>query len=281
MSKDKDNRDNRESWWSKPWTPLGTSEAGRELEANLKTSATLGAAALLFGLLHRSWGSGMSEQSRKVSKNIPHTVTLRNAPLSRKKASAHNVFRYALPALVITSGYYAGVQGADYIRKKTQHAAADRELDVAERRYNEVLMSRLYPDAYAKMVKERDDKRWPNRIKRMFRKDNPEDNPEDAGAESPELESKEAAETFTNIFLGASGLVAAASFTLAYLGSKRWSDVHDKNRNEARELRSALDTRAMKRWMPKLVISDSLLQEELDKDREKRTGIVRQKVDQK
>ena len=268
---------------------FGDSQLGQDFQQLGMYSLGIGALTAIIGYLHRKWGRGASEQSKKALKNIPHTVTVGGQARKQAADPLYSVAKWAVPVAAGVIGYRLGTQLEDTENKLKVKATADRALKKAEKEYNEVLFSKLYPEAYEKRKKELSEGSYLQRVfdtakayKNKVDKKSAKSNKPKIEAMNKHLAPKVASgsnenrgwlDTLQDHALGVVGLAAMMLFGTSYYASKKYHDSHDKNRAKAEELRKALDERAMKRWVPKLELSPDYFQEELKKDKAIRTGI--------
>jgi hypothetical protein len=273
MSKD----ESKQKTWFRPFGTGPTRQV-----ANDATAAALAISPFLFlaGFLHRRWGAGQSEEHSKVVKNIPHTVAIGRAykEANEQRTALGETIRFGLPLSAGVLMYMAGVKSADKHRRLTDDSRIKKGLAQAEAQYDEVLLSKLYPERYAALLEERARRQEPKPglMGRLFPSRKAVEAPATEGPVETPVATKEAsigdwlADTGVMAPLGLGGLMI---FGASFWGAKRWSDANSKQRAKADEIRKALELRAIKRWSPKLELNEPVIAGELAKEHEARIGL--------
>lgn len=274
---------------------FGEGPYGKATEDALKVSAAVAPFALLLGYLHRSWGAGASKDLSKSEKVIKSLLTIdpgklpkkeggdKDKPVVPRKPEPKSIVlkTMAMGGPILTAGamYLLGIKVADKHRTATLGKKSKKELEAAERAYNKTLHEKLYPqeEQAAIPVEQQEAPFVPfsQYAKAAGDKDKePATTPVPA---EPDTFAKAVA-TGDKILgwipgSGAAAVGASGLAILAYLMGRHWADANDPNRKRAKEIRSAIEQRATRRWVPKLVIDDPDTQKQLAKEHAERISL--------
>ena len=290
---------------------FGEGPYGKATADALKVSATVAPFALLLGYLHRSWGAGASKDLSKSEKVIKSLLTIDPGKLPKKEGGDEDkpvVTRKTEPKSIVlktmatggpilTAGamYLLGIKAADKHRTATLGKKSKKELAAAERAYNKTLHEKLYPqeEQAAIPVEQQEAPFVP--FSQYAKAAGDEDKapattpvPAEPGPFAKAVATTpvpaepgpfaKAVATGDKILgwipgSGAAAVGAGGLAILAYLMGRRWADSNDPNRKRAKEIRSAIEQRATRRWVPKLVIDDPDTQKQLAKEHAERVSL--------
>lgn len=274
---------------------FGEGPYGKATADALKVSATVAPFALLLGYLHRSWGAGASKDLSKSEKVIKSLLTIdpgklpkkeggdEDKPAATRKAEPKSIVLKTMatggPILTAGAMYLLGVKAADKHRSATLGKKSKEELAAAERAYNKTLHEKLYPqeEQAAIPVEQQESPFVP--FSQYAKAANDKDKAP-AATPVPAEPGPFAKAVITGDKIlgwipgsGAAAVGAGGLAILAYLMGKRWADSNDPNRKRAKEIRAAIEQRATRRWVPKLVIDDPDIQKQLAKEHAERMSL--------
>lgn len=286
----------KERWF----TPFGTTPSGLLAADAVKTSASLAPLFLLIGYLHRTWGAGSSTEQTKSESAIKHHVSINPgykeaedpAPVVRRTLSSE-AMASSLPVLTAGAMYLMGVKLADKKRKIIDSRVTKDKLRQVENDYNQVLRSRLYPEPEVQPEPEAQPEAQPvteptpaELAWEAYHKVADDTIPATPAAPvTPVRPKSKAVGNFTKGLatadqnlahlpgIGVLSTGAIGVFLLSYAMAKKWSDANDPVRRRAKDIKDAVEKRAVHRWTPKLVIDDQALQKNLARDHQARIDL--------
>lgn len=272
---------------------FGSGAYGKATKDALKVSAAVAPFALLLGYLHRSWGAGASKELSKSEKVIKGMLTIAPGDLPRKegwddapKSILLKQMRMGGPILTAGAMYLLGIKAADKHRNATLGKHSKRDLSRAEGAYNKALYDKLYhkDEEAPAPVEQAEETPLPFQEYAKAAAD-AKDTAKETVKDTAKVTAKATPPTDPNWISqfdktlgwipgsGAAAVGASGLAVLAYLMGKRWADINDPNRKRAKEIRSAIEQRATRRWVPKLVIDDPDTQEQLTREHTERMSL--------
>lgn len=185
--------------------------------------------------------------------------------------------QWTTPFLTAGSMYLLGIALADKQRRHGEGTRITNKLKQAENEYNQVLHSRLYPSVQQEpepveqqMEPPLEDTRLADALAGVMPSSKAAEDEAPAGGPGYPfgMDQNIASIPGAGVYLLGSGLMMA----LAYSISRRWTDANDPNRKRAKEIRNAIESRATKRWVPKLTLDAPQTVAELNKEHAARIG---------
>lgn len=274
---------------------FGEGPYGKATADALKVSATVAPFALLLGYLHRSWGAGASKDLSKSEKVIKSLLTIdpgklpkkeggdKDKPVVTRKTEPKSIVLKTMatggPILTAGAMYLLGIKVADKHRTATLGNKSKKELAAAERAYNKTLHEKLYPQEEQAAIPV-EQQEAPFVPFSQYAKAAGDEDKAPATTPVPAEPGPFAKAVATGDKIlgwipgsGAAAVGAGGLAILAYLMGRRWADSNDPNRKRAKEIRSAIEQRATRRWVPKLVIDDPDTQKQLAKEHAERVSL--------
>lgn len=274
---------------------FGEGPYGKATEDALKVSAAVAPFALLLGYLHRSWGAGASKDLSKSEKVIKSLLTIdpgklpkkeggdKDKPVVTRKPEPKSIVLKTMtmggPILTAGAMYLLGIKVADKHRTATLGKKSKEELAAAERAYNKTLHEKLYPQEEQAVIPV-EQQEAPFVPFSQYAKAANDKNKAPAATPVPAEPGPFAKAVATGDKIlgwipgsGAAAVGAGGLAILAYLMGRHWADSNDPNRKRAKEIRSAIEQRATRRWVPKLVIDDPDTQKQLAKEHAERVSL--------
>lgn len=274
---------------------FGEGPYGKATADALAVSAAVAPFALLLGYLHRSWGAGASKDLSKSEKVIKSLLTIdpgklpkkeggdKDKPVVTRKTEPKSIVLKTMatggPILTAGAMYLLGITVADRHRSATLGKKSKEELAAAERAYNKTLHEKLYPQEEQAVIPVEQQESPFVPFSQYAKAAGDEDKAPAATPVPAEPGPFAKAVAGGDKILGwipGSGIAAVGGgglAILAYLIGKRWSDSNDPNRKRAKEIRDAIEQRATRRWVPKLVIDDPDTQKQLAKEHAERMSL--------
>jgi len=277
---------------------FGEGPYGKATADALKVSATVAPFALLLGYLHRSWGAGASKDLSKSEKVIKSLLTIdpgklpkkeggdKDKPVVTRKTEPKSIILKTMvtggPILTAGAMYLLGIKAADKRRTATLGKKSKKELAAAELAYNKTLHEKLYPQEEQTVIPEASVEPQEATFVPFSQYAKAAGDEDKAPATTPVPAEPgpfaKAVATGDKILgwipgSGAAAVGASGLAILAYLMGRRWADSNDPNRKRAKEIRSAIEQRATRRWVPKLVIDDPDTQKQLAKEHAERMSL--------